>query len=58
MSFTLPNIQTGSYTWFGQLTNTTTGELISRSTATWTFSTTTSLPTEEFKVQPQALEFK
>jgi len=57
-TFTLPNIQSGSYTWYAQLTNTSTGVVISTSSATWTFTGTTSLTSEELKLQSQVLEFK
>ncbi|MFQ6072415.1 MAG: Ig-like domain-containing protein, partial [Methanosarcinales archaeon] len=57
-SFTLPNIPSGSYTWYAQLTNTTTGKVISISSKAWTFTGTTSLTSEELKLQSQVLEFK
>jgi len=39
----------GTYTWYAQLTNISTGDIISSSSATWTFNGTTSLPELEFK---------
>ncbi|MFQ6057089.1 MAG: NosD domain-containing protein, partial [Methanosarcinales archaeon] len=48
--FRVPNIKSGNYTWYAHLLNASTEEVVSRSSATWTFSATTSLPSEEFKV--------
>lgn len=56
--FRVPNIISGNYTWYAQLANTSTGDLISSSSATWTFSATTSEQFEDLKLQPQKLEFK
>ncbi|MFQ6063060.1 MAG: NosD domain-containing protein, partial [Methanosarcinales archaeon] len=56
--FRIPNIRSGNYTWYAQLTNTSTGEIISISSATWTFTGTTSEQFEELKLQPQVLEIK